>query len=69
MVFGDTRLDLADQISADIGRLGINTTANTRKKSDRRSTERKTGNYGDDFVHRCRIIQAKLTSKKEEKKA
>ena len=66
MVFGDTRLDLADQIGSDIRRLGINTTPNTRKKSDRRRTERKTGNYRDDPVNGNRIGTKLMTEQDKE---
>ncbi len=39
VVLGDARLDLADEVCADVGCLGIDTAADTGKQSDRACTE------------------------------
>ena len=37
IIFRDPRLNLADQVGADVGRLGVDASANTREQGDRRS--------------------------------
>ncbi len=39
VVLGDACLDLADEVGADVGRLGVDTAADTRKQSDRACAE------------------------------
>src|SRR5690606_35534639 len=43
IVFGNTGFDLADEIGSDVGGLGINSTADACKQSDRFRTKRKSG--------------------------
>ena len=47
IVFGDARFDLADQVRADIGRLGVDAATDTGKEGDAAGAKAKTGDVGD----------------------
>ena len=53
MIFGDPRLDLAHQVRANIGRLGVDTATNTSEQGDRGGSQRKSG---EDIEHQHRRI-------------
>ena len=47
VILGNTDLDLADEVSADVGSLGIDAAADAREKGDRRGAEREAEHRAD----------------------
>jgi len=55
MVLGNARLDFADEVGADVGRLRIDAAADTGEERDRGRTEGKTGDDGDHLADRLLV--------------
>src|SRR3546814_15316525 len=72
IVLGDSRLDLADQIRADISRLGEDAAAKPREDRDQRRAERERGSeerrVGNECVGTCRSRWSAYHSKQKTKK-
>ena len=49
VIFRDTSFDFTNQVSTDVGGLGIDTTTHACEQSDRRGTEREASQNGNDF--------------------
>ena len=53
VVLGDARLDLADEVGADVGRLRVDAAAESREHRDERAAEREPDQVVDGGLGRC----------------